>query len=188
LGRIDPIKNQGWLVEQAQEIFQRHPRAIIALVGACTDKAYGESVKQNIRRLGLADRVLLTGGLAPADPRLIGLLQTASALVVPSLSETFGLVILEAWAAGTPVICSRTSGASALVKDGQNGWLFDLNNPATFQELVDQALDKPGLAKQLAAAGRRLIDEQYDSHVLAGRMKNLYAQLIEEKHALRHSS
>jgi glycosyltransferase involved in cell wall biosynthesis len=188
LGRIDPVKNQGWLVGQAREILRRHPQAMIVLAGACTDKAYGDSVKQNIRRLGLADRVLLTGGLAPADPRLIGLLQTASALLVPSLSETFGLVILEAWVAGAPVICSRTSGASALVKDGQNGCLFDLDSPAAFQESVDQALDNPGLAKQWAAAGRRLIDEQYDSHVLAGRMKNLYAQLIEEKHALRHSS
>jgi glycosyltransferase involved in cell wall biosynthesis len=188
LGRIDPIKNQGWLVEQAQEILRRHPQAMIVLAGACTDKAYGESVKQNIRRLGLEERVLLVGGLAPADERLIGLLQRASAVVLPSLSETFGLVILEAWGAGVPVICSRTSGASALVQHGQNGWLFDLDCPADFQQCVDQALGKPELAKQLASAGRRLIAEQFDSHVLAGRMKNLYCQLIEEKHALRHSS
>lgn len=188
LGRIDPIKNQGWLVGQAREIFRRHPQAVIVLAGACTDKAYGESVKQNIRRLGLEDRVLLIGGLAPADPRLIGLLQTASAVVLPSLSETFGLVILEAWGAGVPVICSRTSGASALIRHGQNGWLFDLDCPAAFQQCVDRALGKPELAKQLASAGRRLIGEQYDSHVLAGRMKNLYSLLIEEKHALRHSS
>ncbi|HEV7926408.1 MAG TPA: glycosyltransferase family 4 protein, partial [Verrucomicrobiae bacterium] len=188
LGRIDPIKNQGWLVEQAQEIFHRHPQAMLVLAGACTDKAYGESVKQNIRQLGLEERVLLVGGLAPADPRLIGLLQTASAVVLPSLSETFGLVILEAWGAGVPVICSRTSGASALVQHGQNGWLFDLDGPVEFLQCVDQALGKPELAKQLASAGRRLIAEQFDSHVLAGRMKNLYSQLIEEKHALRHSS
>ncbi|HTA30028.1 MAG TPA: glycosyltransferase family 4 protein [Candidatus Cybelea sp.] len=185
LGRIDPIKNQGWLVGQAQEVFRRHPQAMIVLVGACTDKAYGESVKQSIRRLGLEDRVMLTGGFAPADPRLIGLLQMASAVVLPSLAETFGLVILEAWATGTTVICSRTSGASALVKDGQNGWLFDLKSPSEFHHLVDQALGKPELAKQLAAAGRRLLDEQYDAQALAGRMKNLYAQLIEEKHAPR---
>jgi glycosyltransferase involved in cell wall biosynthesis len=188
LGRIDPIKNQGWLVGQAREVFRRHPQAMIVLVGACTDTAYGESLKQNIRQLGLEDRVLLTGGLTPADPRLIGLLQVASAVVLPSLSETFGLVILEAWAAGTTVICSRTSGASALVHHGRNGWLFDLDCPAAFHEWVDLALGQPELAKQLAAAGRRLIDEQYDSHVLAGRMKTLYAQLIEEKHALRHTS
>jgi starch synthase len=188
LGRIDPVKNQGWLVEQAPEIFRRHSQAMIVMAGACTDKAYGESVKQNIRQLGLEDRVLLVGGLAPADPRLIGLLQTASAVILPSLSETFGLVILEAWGAGVPVICSRTSGASALVQHGQNGWLFDLDGPAEFQQWVDQALGKPELARQLASAGRRLIDEQHDSHVLAGRMKNLYSELIEEKHALRHSS
>jgi len=125
-GRVDPIKNQGWLLEQAPEIFRRHPNAILVLAGACTDQPYGEKTDRRIRELGLEKRVLLTGGLPPSDPRLIGLVQEARALLLPSLSETFGLVILEAWAAGTMVLSSRTSGASALIEHGQNGWLFDL--------------------------------------------------------------
>jgi glycosyltransferase involved in cell wall biosynthesis len=188
LGRIDPVKNQAWLVGQSPAIFQRHPAAMLVLAGGVTDAAYADSLRQHIRELGLEGRVLLTGGLPPGDPRLIGLLQTARIAILPSLSETFGLVILEAWAAGTAVISSRTSGASALVKHGQNGWLFDLNEPKSFHEWVHAALANPERAKQLAAAGHALVCAEYDAAALAGRLKNLYAELLEEKHALRHTA
>jgi len=185
VGRIDPVKNQGWLVEQAPAIFQRHPLAMLMLAGGITDASYADALRQRIRALGLEERVLLVGSLPPGDPRLIGLLQTARVVILPSLSETFGLVILEAWAARTPVIASRTSGASALVKQEQNGWLFDLNAPKNFHERVHAALANPGWARRFAAAGHDLVCAEYDAAALAGRLKNLYAELLEEKHALR---
>ena len=188
VGRIDPVKNQRWLVEQAPEIFRRHPDAMLALAGACTDEAYGESLKRKIDQLGLRQRVFLTGGLPPGDARLIGLFQSAEVIVLPSISETFGLVILEAWAAGTTVISSRTSGALDLIQHGENGWLFDLGAPQTLHQAVDCALLHPELRSRLAAAGGRVASAEYDTTVLAGRMKDLYDQLIAEKNALRNSA
>ena len=82
VGRIDPIKNQGWLVDEAPEIFRKHPRAVLVLAGAATDEAYGENIQRKIDSYGLRDRVLVTGGLPPNDPRLIGLFQEAEALIV----------------------------------------------------------------------------------------------------------
>jgi glycosyltransferase involved in cell wall biosynthesis len=188
VGRIDPVKNQRWLIEEAPALFARHPPALLVLAGACTDPAYGEGLRRRVAELGLTDRVLFTGGLSPNDPRLIGLLQDARVVVLPSISETFGLVILEAWAAGTAVIASRTSGAMSLIKPEQNGWLFDLNVPSQFHAAVDQAFLQPHLAARWAAAGHQLVRAEYDGTVLAGRMTNLYGQLIEENHALRHSA
>jgi alpha-maltose-1-phosphate synthase len=188
VGRIDGIKNQRWLVEEAPAIFRRRPQAMLVLAGACTDQQYGESLQKRVCELGLTDRILLTGGLPPQDARLLGLFQEARVVLLPSLSETFGLVILEAWAAGAPVIASRTSGAAALIREGHNGWLFDHGDAGKFHEAVDAALLRPQLAAQFAAAGGQLAGAEYDNTVLAGRMKNLYAQLIEEKYALRHSA
>jgi starch synthase len=188
VGRIDPIKNQGWLIDQAPEIFRKHPRAMIVLAGSCTDEQYGEVIRQKIDSLGLRDRVLLTGGLPPNDPRLIGLFQEADVLVLPSKSETFGLVILEAWATGTMVLSNRTSGASTLVRDGQNGWLFDLENPQTFHEPLDQALAKSEVARRVLRRGGDEVHTEYNIGALAGRMKKLYETLIEEKNALRDPS
>jgi len=107
-------------------------------------------------------------------------------VLLPSVSETFGLVILEAWAAGTAVIASRTSGASALIREGQNGWLFDHGDSQAFHKAIDAVLSKPETAARFAAEGSKLVMAEYDNAALAGRMKNLYVQLIEQKRALRH--
>jgi glycosyltransferase involved in cell wall biosynthesis len=188
VGRIDPIKNQAWLVDQAPIILQKHPRALIVLAGACTDEPYGELIRKKIEDLGLEQRILLTGGLPPNDPRLIGLFQEAQVLVLPSLSETFGLVILEAWATGTMVLSSRTSGPCTLVRDGQNGWLFDLDDPRTFHEPLDQALIKSAAARRVLSRSCDEVNRDYNIAALAGRMKKLYEELIENKNALRDHS
>jgi starch synthase len=180
LGRIDPIKNQAWLLEQAPQIFQKHPNALLVLAGPCTDEPYGAKVREKIEALGLGDRVLLTGGMPSDDPRLIGLLQSAEVLLLPSLSETFGLVILEAWAAGTMVLSARASGPAALIKQGENGWLFDLENPQAFHASLDRTLADPALSKQMVGRGAE-VTRQYSINALAGRVKALYEQLIEEK-------
>ncbi len=185
LGRIDPIKNQGWVIEQAPQIFQKFPRAMIVLAGACTDEAYGEKLRKRIRALGIQDRVLLTGGLPPNDPRLIGLLQMAEVLVLPSKSETFGLVVLEAWATGTMVLSTRTSGACTLVRHGENGWLFDLDQPATFHQPLAQALSNTDAARRVLRRGGDEVHTKYNIKALAGRMKALYEELIEKKNAIR---
>jgi len=186
VGRIDPVKNQGWLIEQAPQIFKKFPRAILVLAGACTDEAYGEKLRNRITALGLEERVLLTGGLPPNDSRLIGLYQAAEVLVLPSKSETFGLVILEAWATGTMVLSTRTSGACTLVRDGQNGWLFDLDQPEIFHQQLAQALSNSDEAQRVLRRGGHEVHTEYNPNALAGRMKALYEELIEEKNAIRN--
>ena len=188
VGRIDPVKNQAWLVERLPRILQSHPDALLVLTGACTDEVYGEALRRRMRALGVENAVLFTGGLPPNDPRLIGLMQQAEAVLVPSISETFGLVILEAWAAGTTVLSSRTSGGRTLIRHGENGWLFDLDDPDGFHETLDRALHRSDRVRDVRLCGMDTVRTEYDVVALAGRMKRLYEELIEEKHALRHST
>ncbi len=158
---------------------------LLVLAGAVTDRPYADALEERIRAEGLSRHVLLVGQLPPGDPRLVGLLQEARAVLLPSVSETFGLVILEAWAAGTPVVSSQTSGATALVEDGENGWLFDLAHPEEFHAAVGAILANPAGAAELGETGRRRVVEDYDTLVLARRMKRLYQELKERAHALR---
>ena len=181
VGRIDPIKNQDWLLGEASSFLRRHPNALLVLAGACTNAPYGLQIENRLKDLGLNGQVLLTGGLPSADPRLIGLFQEAEAVILPSVSETFGLVILEAWAAGTVPLASRTSGASALVKNGENGFLFDLAEPHSFHSALDQILTNPNLAGQLAREGAQKVEREYSLRVIAAQLKGLYEQLLEEK-------
>jgi len=103
--------------------------------------------------------------------------------VLPSTNETFGLVILEAWAAGTAVICSRTSGAASMVRHRENGWLFDIDDSTQFTAAATEALAQPALTRACAEAGRQLARTEYDAGVLAGRVKALYESLQREKRA-----
>ena len=183
VGRIDPVKNQSWLVEQVPAILQRHPRALLVLAGPCTDQEYGAALERRIAELGLGAQIFLPGKLPPGDPRLVGLMQEARVVLLPSISETFGLVILEAWAAGTPAISSRTSGGQGLIEHGHNSWLFDLDRPAGFHEAIDVVLtNRTARERAIAAARERVVD--YDTRAIAGRVKELYAELTEEHHAL----
>jgi glycosyltransferase involved in cell wall biosynthesis len=181
VGRIDPVKNQSWLIEQASRIFEEHAEAVIVFAGAWTDEAYAATIKTKLKELNLGNRLIFTGVLPPGDPRLIGLFQLSKALVLPSISETFGLVLLEAWAAGTTVISSRTSGASALIEHGVNGWLFDLKQPRDFHEAVNAVLSNAALRKRAAVTGKSKVKAEYDMPVIAHRVKQLYDQLIEAK-------
>jgi starch synthase len=181
IGRIDPVKNQQWLVEQAPAIFAKYPDTLMVFAGACTNESYGEEIENMIREKGLQDKIILAGGLPPNDPRLIGLLQEATVLLLPSVSETFGLVVLEAWATGTMVISSRTSGARALVRHGENGWLFDLDQPQTFHDAVRQALTQPAAARKLLTRSTETVRSEFSLEAVASRMKSLYSELVEEK-------
>ena len=152
VGRIDPIKNQHWLLDQAPENLQKaskyRPRAGRTLHRRALwriDRPANRSARL------VHDRVLLTGALPPNDSRLIGLMQEASAVLLPSLSETFGLVVLEAWAAGSVVLSSRTSGPSALIRPGENSWLFPLDEPQIFHNFLNSALTNRDLANEAMA-------------------------------------
>jgi len=181
VGRIDPVKNQGWLVDQAQRIFAKHPDAVLVFAGPSTNEQYSQTLKSNIAKAGVDQRVIFTGGLPPEDPRLIGLLQLACAVVLPSISETFGLVLLEAWAARTTVISTRTSGAQALIEHSKDGWLFDLDKPETFHHAVDAALENSEVRSRFAANGHAKVKKEFDVPAVALRAKQLYHQLIEAK-------
>lgn len=188
VGRLDAVKNPGWVIEQLPAILERNPRAVLALAGACTEPGYQETLQRRVAELRLGSRVRFLGGLPGGDARLIGLMQLARVMVLPSVSETFGLVILEAWAAGTPILASRTSGATALITPGTDGVLFDLDRPLTFTAAVQVALTDEKWRAATVAAGRHKVTAHYDTAAVAAQVKTVYEELIAERHPLRHSA
>jgi glycosyltransferase involved in cell wall biosynthesis len=82
---------------------------------------------------------------------LVAAYRAADVFLFPSTTETFGLVALEAMAAGAPVIAARTGGVLDIVNDGVNGLYFDPDHPAEIGPLVQRLRDNPALRDQLAA-------------------------------------
>lgn len=110
-------------------------------------------------------------------PRVAGLLSGAAALVVPSTYEGMPLVVLEAMAAGVPVVASRVSGIPEVVVDGETGWLVPAEDPAALARVLAEVLADPAEAKRRGEAGRRRVAERYRPEVVAG----LWREIVERR-------
>lgn len=183
LARIEPSSNQQWLLYQVPAILSEYPDALVVFAGPCVDVAYRHTLQQSIDAMGLHKAVLMAGSLPSGDPRLIGLMQHASALVLPSVVEPSGLAITEAWAAGLPVIASRTAGSSSFIHHDYDGWLFDLANPHTFHEGLRHVLDSPHVASRYVTAGCTKVRNEFDHCLVAERLKAIYEELLDAKAA-----
>ncbi len=93
--------------------------------------------------------------------RVRELFQGAAALVVPSTYEGMPLVVLEAMAAGLPVVASAVSGIPEVVEDGRTGWLVPQENPGALTAVLEEVLARPDEARRRGAEGRRRVDERY---------------------------
>jgi glycosyltransferase involved in cell wall biosynthesis len=143
LGRLDPIKRVPNLVAAMSHL----PAAELHIFGDGPDRARIES---EIARHGLADRVILHG--AVSSPQYA--LQTIDVLVLPSAAEGFGLVLIEAMAAGVPVVAADSPGIRDVLRDGVNGVSCGDASPSHIAEAVRQAID-PQRRQSLIENARR---------------------------------
>ncbi|WP_368497907.1 glycosyltransferase [Herbiconiux sp. A18JL235] len=178
LARIQPLKGIDLAIEALARIpSAMRPRLVIAGGVSPGHDGYAAQLRRRTGELGVDDDV----SFLPAQARdaAADLLREASLVLVPSFSETFGLVALEAAASGTPVIASRTTGLLDAVADGESGVLLDGRDPEGWAATIAGLLDDPDrLAALSASAGgfaarhswRRsaaLLESQYSGAVTA---------------------
>jgi D-inositol-3-phosphate glycosyltransferase len=102
--------------------------------------------------------------------------RAADVCIVPSRSESFGLVALEAAACGTPVVAAAVGGLLTLVEDGRTGLLIDERDPAEYAAAVRTILDTPSIATSLSIAAAENASH-YTWSTTAARLRRLYADL-----------
>lgn len=147
VGRLAPEKNLRYLAEAVALFLQRTPGARFLVVGSGPAEA---ELKQVFAQRGLADRLVLAG--SQSGQKLHDLYQAMDLFVFSSKSETQGLVIAEAMAAGLPVVAVRASGVREVVRPGANGLLVAANaSPAEFARQLGRLA---GNKKQLQAFQR----------------------------------
>ncbi len=175
VGRIQPLKGPDVAVQALARM--RHRDARLLLVGGASG-IEGDHEVRRLRRLvgelGLDERVQFV----PPQPHhiLSSYYRAADAVVVPSRSESFGLVALEASACGIPVVASAVGGLLTLVEHGDNGFLVPDRDPVVFASHLDTLLDRPALAE---AMGRRGYERslQYTWGLAAARLRRVYADI-----------
>jgi glycosyltransferase involved in cell wall biosynthesis/GT2 family glycosyltransferase len=157
-GRLDPVKRPLLLVDIAAELVKlRAHRDFRVLVGG--DGAEGESLRARLRKTGLESLFTLMGQVDDVP----ALLADADVVVVPSQAEGIPLIVLEAFAAARPVICSRV-GAVEEVVDSSTGVLIDLGpgEAAQFAAAIERLLGNSQLRQEMGRAGRRKVEAEYN--------------------------
>jgi len=177
ISRIDPQKAQMSLIEAMPRVLQAEPASRLVLVGPVTRPDYLRRIEERVRQLGLREAVHILPGLKPDDRLLADAYHAADVFCLPSMHEPFGIVILEAWAAGCPVVASRVGGIPGFVRDGIDTLLV---TPGVADELADQltsVLKKPDLARTMGEEGRRRAQAEFDWTVVSDQLRTLYQDL-----------
>lgn len=144
-----PHKNHGNLLTALRLYCDRHPHDDLGLVLTGADGGNGPRIDNEIERLRLREHVITAGYVSQS--RLQALLLGASALVFPSLYEGFGMPVLEALAAGVPVLCSASTSLPEVAGDA--AIYFDPQDPSDIAQAIEQLLSEPALAARLRAEG-----------------------------------
>ena len=132
------------------------------------------SVEERVRGLGIESRVALTG----FHPNPSGLLATCHLYVQPSLSEGFGLALVEAMGCGLPVIAGQVGGPPEFIEPGRTGWLVETSDACSIGEAIaDAAALAPADLAKMGEAARVAVSERFAIDRYITTIEQLYDQL-----------
>lgn len=182
LGRLAPEKSVESLVAAFRHVGERFPDCKLHIVG---DGSEGANLRRQVEAYGLVDRVVF----APftEDPHRVNqALLDADVLILPSIFEPFGMVVLEAISRGVPVIVPSVGGPAEVVRDGTTGWCF---TPGNVQELVTkitECLVDPTRAATMAMSALAATRKRYTWSKAVSKIRAVCRMLSDQKHKQQH--
>lgn len=163
IGRLDPIKCIPDLLEAVRLL---RGKVRLHIFGDGSERSRIEAI---VRETGLSDRVVLHGAIArPQDA-----LSRIRLLVLPSRAEGFGLVLIEAMAAGVPVVATNVPGIRDVVRHDFTGLLVPPGSPADLARAIDAIVSSPALRRRLVESARREVRERFSWDVVLPRYHEL---------------
>ena len=181
IGRFQKIKGHHIFVKMAAEIIKTHPNVHFMIVGSevfgnASESDYGREIHDLIKKNGLDEKIILAG-FRQDIPQI---LKALDVLVVPSEIETFGMVVLEAMAVGVPVVSCAKGGPSEIIKNGENGFSIDEQDPAKLSEKVKYLIDNPDIKKEIGSAGKRTVERNYRIENQVAKTEAIYKKLLNQ--------
>jgi len=116
-----------------------------------------------------------------SDEEKLAALQACDCLVLPSVGEAFGIVFLEAWIVGRPVIGARTLAVSAVIQHGQDGFLAAPGDAADLAACIARLIADPDLARRMGARGREKVLRRYTIPRIADRVEGIYLRVLRRR-------
>ncbi len=174
VGRLGKEKNVTFLLKCFQAVQARYPLCRLVLVGKGPQENY---LRKLCREMGIEDKVTFTGVLPRQN--IVHCYASADLFVFPSVTETQGLVIGEAKAAGLPVVAIRAFGPAETVMHGEDGFLTDLS-PSSFVTAILDLLENKELYDRMSKQAYKNV-AHISSSYCAEKMLDVYRELIDRK-------
>ncbi len=174
VGRITPEKGLYVLLDAMPQILEQHPNTRLLVAGKAS-----ETLRPRVEQLGVADHVDLLGFISDEERNC--LYNTVDAAIFPSLYEPFGIVALEAMAAGCSVIASEVGGLGEVVQHQHNGLTVLPGHPESIAWAVNELFQNPLSAERWRKEALRQVEILYNWHDIAEQTLELYAGIIEER-------
>jgi glycosyltransferase involved in cell wall biosynthesis len=179
LGRLDRQKGYDFLIDALAPLLHRQPQLKLVLVGTGPERL---SLEQQARHLMVSRQVVLLGEREDA----VELLPGFSAYVQPSRFEGMPNAVMEAMAAGVPVIAAPTDGVMDLIVDGQTGWVVPLR-ATDWCRRIEDVLAAPDHARAIGSAGRSAMKELYSEESMMSAYRQLFDSVMPRWYQHRYS-
>ena len=180
VGRLERLKGVEVAIRALALLRDRNHDDVRLLILGEDSRDAEESEKERLKaiasELGVRDRVEFLGSVAHHE--LPYFYSAADLCVMPSYSESFGLVGLEAQACGRPVVGSDVTGLRSVIRDEVSGYLIAGHDPATYADRMGRLLDEPDLARQMGLRGR-LLAQRFSWTRTADRLQELFERVLE---------
>lgn len=176
VGRINEVKCQDRLIRAFRLVCERFPKARLLLVG---DGPKMSDLRKLTEELKLEKFVHFAG----YQPKPEKFMQIMDVFALTSRSEGMPLAILEAWAAGLPVVATRVGGIPQMIEHGRTGMLVDPGDEAALTAALQDLIAEPAMARSLGSAARQLAESRFDTRQMAGNYDRHYRELLVTKGA-----
>jgi glycosyltransferase involved in cell wall biosynthesis len=174
VARLVPIKAHEVFLEAAAEVHRREPNTRFVIVGDGERRA---ELETRARELGLAEQALFLGWRR--DMRAI--YADLDVVVLSSLNEGSPVAIIEAMAAGRPVVSTNVGGVGEVIADGLSGLLVASKNAPALADAITKVLSDPSAAEQMGREARQAVYPKYSSDRLVADLQRLYLDLARRK-------
>lgn len=182
VGRLSPEKNTPFLTRAVAAFLKEHPQAKFVVVGDGPSRA---EMEQDLKQAGLKEQCLFVGFLE--GEKLTDAYASFDVFAFASHSETQGMVLAEAMAAGAPVVAVNATGVQDFLEDGINGRMIDSDDEASFAAGLKSVLDaSPEERKQLREGALKSAEEASQPRCTR-KMVEFYQELIAETPRTTHT-
>lgn len=174
--RLAPSKGHKYLMEAISQISKDYPSIKLVVAG---DGPLKYDLRKQSRDLGIERNVLFVGWID--HMRLFQLLKMINFYVFPSLGELFPFAVLEAMAAGKPIVATSVGGIPEIIKAGKNGLLVPPGKPESLADGIKRLIGSPTEAEKMGKESRQLVEKRFDLQKIAHDLSRCYQSCIEKK-------